>query len=509
MDIKKVAMIGAGSMGGGMALLLAEHGVSVSIQDPSAETVDKLIKSGEEQGIHGKLSKHEDYKDLCESLSSPKVFFFSLPHGTVGDSVVEGLHPYLGKGDIVIDCSNEKWENTQRRQGKLVAQGVYYIGCGVSGGYQAARRGPSMCPGGQDTAMDYVMPLLEKIAAKAADGSPCVAKIGSGGAGHYVKMIHNGIEQDMRTRLTRSSGMMSAISEAWTIMNKHMDIKYDEIGRIFEKWSSEGELENTFLVKIGADICEQRDKKGDHVLADVKDKVVQDIGGSEGTGIWSNTQATSLHVPAPTLSAAHYLRIVSAFRGNREHVKETFHGSFLPSKFTFASSEDQEAFIEDLRKAVYTTCLAAYVQGMSIIDTADKENQWAISYGNIVKIWRAGCIIQSDHISSLLSEIFSPSSKSPHKNHNLLFEPSIVAELKGGFESLKRVVLKGVEGNAVTPSMSATLEYLKYCGNLDLPTSFYEAELDYFGKHMFDSKSQDKGPGKPETGEHHFEWKKA
>jgi 6-phosphogluconate dehydrogenase len=188
-------MIGAGSMGGGMTLLLAEKGISVRVQDPSSETVDALIKSGESQGIHDKIEKYEDYETLCNSLSSPRIIFFSLPHGTVGDTVVSGLHPYLSKGDIIIDCSNEEWENTQRRQGKLVAQGVYYIGCGVSGGYQAARRGPSMCPGGEDKALDIVMPLLEKMAAKDKNGKPCVAKIGMGGAGHYVKMIHNGIEQ--------------------------------------------------------------------------------------------------------------------------------------------------------------------------------------------------------------------------------------------------------------------------------------------------------------------------
>jgi len=188
-------MIGAGAMGGGLALLMAENGISVSIQDPSTKTVESLIKSAEEQGIHNKLSKYENYKDLCASLSTPKVIFFSLPHGTVGDTVADGLQQSLDKGDVIVDCSNEEWENTQRRQGKLVAQGVYYIGCGVSGGYQAARRGPSMCPGGEDKALDIMMPLFEKIAAKGPDGTPCVAKIGMGGAGHYVKMIHNGIEQ--------------------------------------------------------------------------------------------------------------------------------------------------------------------------------------------------------------------------------------------------------------------------------------------------------------------------
>ena len=178
-----------------MALLFAENGVSVSIQDPSSETVDKLIRSAEDQGIHSKLSKYDDYGSLCKSLGTPKVIFLSLPHGNVGDTVVEGLHTYLVKGDVIVDCSNENWLNTQRRQGKLVAQGVYYIGCGVSGGYQAARRGPSMCPGGQDSALELVMPFFKKVAAKDAKGRPCVGKIGQGGAGHYVKMIHNGIEQ--------------------------------------------------------------------------------------------------------------------------------------------------------------------------------------------------------------------------------------------------------------------------------------------------------------------------
>jgi 6-phosphogluconate dehydrogenase len=226
-------MIGCGSMGGGMALLFAENGISVSLQDPSESTVENLIKSAKDQGIDGSLlSKHEGYEDLCSSLSSPKVLFLSLPHGNVGDTVADGLQQYLSKGDIIVDCSNENWLNTQRRQGKMVAQGVYYIGCGVSGGYQAARRGPSMCPGGQEEALDIMIPFFEKVAARDSKGNPCVGKIGQGGAGHYVKMIHNGIEH----------GMMSAISEAWTIMNKHMGMEYDEIGKVFEEWSSDGEL---------------------------------------------------------------------------------------------------------------------------------------------------------------------------------------------------------------------------------------------------------------------------
>jgi 6-phosphogluconate dehydrogenase len=237
--------------------------------------------------------------------------------------------------------------------------------------------------------------------------------------------------------------------------------------------------------------------------------VVQDIDGSEGSGIWSNIEATSLHVPAPTLSTAHYLRIVSAYRGHRQHVKDTLHGSFLASEISFKDSKAKAEYIEDMRLAVYTTCLCAYVQGMIIIDVADKQNKWSINYPNIVHIWKAGCIIQSDHVSSLLANIYTPSSDFSKKDHNLLYQESIVSELKRGFEPLKRSVMKGTETNAIIPSVSATLEYLKYSGNLDLPTQFYEAELDYFGKHMYDSKSLEDNPGQPKTRKHHFEWKPA
>jgi 6-phosphogluconate dehydrogenase len=244
---------------------------------------------------------------------------------------------------------------------------------------------------------------------------------------------------------------------------------------------------------------------GHHVVADVQDKVVQDIDGSEGTGIWSNIQADQKHIPAPTLSTAHFLRIASADRAQREHVKDTFHGSFLPGKLSFSDAEKKE-FLEDLRQAVYLSCLASYVQGMSIIDVADRQNKWSIDYNTIIQIWRAGCIIQADYIADLLSSIFS-GSHGRDKDRNLLYETKIAEDFKKGFNSLKRIVSKGIECNAVIPSISATLEYLKYSGNLDLPTQFYEAELDYFGKHMYDKKGE--GPGIPETGKHHFEWKPA
>lgn len=235
-------------MGGGMALLFAEDGVNVSLSDPSEQAMDAVIEKAEKQGYNGKVEKFNgrrnpwtsmhsktnavtDYDTLCKSLSTPRLLVFSLPHGGVGDKVLEGLEPHLSRDDIILDCGNEHFQNTERRQEKCKGTGIRYIGCGVSGGYQAARAGPSMCPGGDISALKEVLPLLEKVAAKDKDEKPCVGVIGKGGAGHYVKMMHNGIEH----------GMMSAICEAWGIMRK-MGMGYEEIGDVLSQWNSEGEL---------------------------------------------------------------------------------------------------------------------------------------------------------------------------------------------------------------------------------------------------------------------------
>ncbi|KAK4543302.1 hypothetical protein LTR36_005661 [Oleoguttula mirabilis] len=507
-DVKKLAVIGCGSMGGGMAQLFAENGIHVSLQDPSEETMDGVIASAKKAGVGDKLSKHSDYASLCRSLDTPKVFVWSLPHGSVGDTVLGGLMPYLEKGDIIIDCGNEHWENTERRQGKCVTKGIRYVGCGVSGGYQAARRGPSMCPGADDETLSLVLPTLRKVAAKDPQGNPCVGRVGTGGAGHYCKMIHNGIEH----------GMMSAIAEAWGIMKTGLGMSLDEMGDVFEQWNAEGELKGTFLIWISRDICRTKDPKtGERVLDSVEDKVVQDYTGEEGTGIWSNTEAVDKHVPAPTLTTAHYLRLASGDRHQRATIQKAFgvgtgkpnddHTSVFPPQ-RLEGIPDRAAFLESLRLAVYTACLAAYCQGMIIIDKADKAYHFNVNYAELLQIWRAGCIIQADYISNnLLQPIYAKRSAKAAET-NPLYEPDVASDLKRGFPALRTVVAKGVERDHVVPALSATLEYLKYQTSTELPTSFYEAQLDYFGKHMYDKKGDDEA-GKPETGKHHFEWKPA
>ena len=477
-----------------MSLLFAEYGVEVNFYDPSEENAKSLLKEAEEAKLSDKIKWQKDYESLCNSLGSPKVFVFSLPHGDVGDKTVESLKPYLKAGDVIVDGANEFYLNTQRRQEVCRPLKVHYIGTGVSGGYQSARHGPSLSPSGDDEGLELVMPFLQKIAAKDSKGRPCVAKVGPAGSGHYVKMIHNGIEQ----------GMMSALCETWGILNKCLGMDYEEISSVFHEWSSEGLLKKNFLVSIGADICETRDPKDDtYVLAKVKDKVVQDVDESEGTGIWTCQEGIRLHAATPTITTAHLFRIASADAAQRELAKKSLDGGIAVETIKFSGQEERKAFVEDLRSATFAAFLMSFIQGLDLLEKADVENKWKLNYASIIQIWRAGCIIQADYISDLLEKVYNEG----HGDGNLVCNRHVAEYLTKYYPALKKVVLKATEADANIPSLSASLEYVKYSGSTDLPTQFMEAELDYFGSHMFDLKGA--GPGRPKTGSHHFEWQPA
>ncbi|KAI9725192.1 MAG: hypothetical protein M1828_003373 [Chrysothrix sp. TS-e1954] len=492
MDVKKIAVIGAGSMGSMMACLFAEHGCQVTINDPSEASRKAALSAAKTAGFEKQISAAATYEDLCKGLASPQVFVLSLPHGKIPDMVLDGLMPHLEKGDVVIDASNEHWERTERRQGRLAKMGAHFVGCGVSGGYQSARSGPSMCPSASDEALDAVMPFFRKVAAKDAEGNPCVARIGYGGAGNYVKMMHNGIEQ----------GMLCGLAEVWSIMHRGMGMTYPEIGDVFEAWSKTGELRDNFLLDIGADICRQKDHQdGEYVLSKIKDKVVQDADDSEGTMYWSVETATDLHVPIPTIAASHNFRIASAEAQQRHEMQHAV-GSALGSTTPWhVTAENKAALLESLRLATYSVFLASFIQGLRVIAKANQTNKWNVSFPSVIKIWRGGCIIRSGAISSLLLPIYEASNTA-----NIATDPTITAELRKTYAPLKEVVLRATENDAVVPTLSANLEYLKYSTTAqDLPTMFEEAQMDYFGKHMFDLRSDP--PGEPVTGKHHFEWK--
>lgn len=335
------------------------------------------------------------------------------------------------------------------------------------------------------------MPFLRQIAAKDNKGRSCTNEIGPGGSGHYVKMVHNGIEQ----------GMLSILCEVWGIMNWGLGMTYAEIADVFEGWNKDGPLRDCFLVDIGANICRTKNDKGEYVLAHVRDKVVQDVDESEGTGYWTCEEAVSLHVPAASIVAAHLFRCASADAARRIDIQKSSNGGFKPSKLRV---DDKQSFVKDLEMATYISFLMCFSQGLLIIKKRDNKNGWKIDYARLLQIWRGGCIIQADHIVDLLERMYH---RNDHDDDDILSNHEIGDELHQHYPALKNVVLKAMEADQVVPALSQSLEFWKYSSSTELPTQFMEAELDYFGAHNFDLKEAP--PGKPQTGQHHFEWQPA
>ncbi|KAI5846113.1 6-phosphogluconate dehydrogenase C-terminal domain-like protein [Tricharina praecox] len=493
-------------MGTQMSLLLSEHNVVVSLFDVSSSNIDSASKTIDSQKPPQKIQLFaKDYGAFVASLDKgggggggsggARCFLLSITHGDPVDQVLDALKPHLKKDDVIIDGGNEWYKNTERRQKDLQKLGVALIGCGVSGGYQSARRGPSMSPGGDPQVLERILPQLREWCAKdERSGEPCVAALGPAGSGHYVKMVHNGIEQ----------GMLGVLNESWEMLFKCLHTPLDEISKIFSAWAKDGELKNNYLVTIGADICGRKKEKGErgHILNEIQDKVVQDADGSEGTGVWAIVEAANRHVSAPTIAAAHFLRIASSNRAERLQVFELIGGFIAGAKKQHVEGSEKEV-IEDLRQAVYCAFLASFVQGMNLLARANSDEGWNVKLSEVVRIWRNGCIIRSDYIADLIQPVY----EKQEDLQNLLTSKTVVEEVKKTFPALKRTVARGLEWDAHMPSLSASMEYLKYCGGKQLPTQFMEAQLDYFGAHSYDKKCE--GPGEVKKGAHHHEWKPA
>lgn len=510
-QISRIGIVGAGSMGTMMSLGFCENGVDVSLWDISEQNVDQAREMAEQtSGLKGRIDHFKDIHEFTKSLAGQprKILVFSITHGWPADSVLDKIGDDLKEGDIILDGGNEHYRNTERRQRELESEGVRWIGMGVSGGYQSARRGPSLSPGGDKEAVEFVLPLLEKFSAKSPkDGKPCVQYIGPRGAGHFVKMVHNGIE----------NGMLSTVCEAWSFLHHSLDLPYDRIAQIFKEWNSRGELKNTYLIQIGAEICERKktregDEHGEgrgesgYVLDDVLDKVVQDDDDSEGTGYWTVMEAADRHVSAPTIAAAHFFRVASGNRAQRLKVAEKL-SIPKPQKVAFADEEILMETLETLRKAVYAAFLCSFCQGLELIARASKDEGWDINLGRCIQIWRAGCIIQQDHIMDMLEPVLL-NAQEPIMNIKLIDEVS--AELKRNYAALKEIALEGIKWDAYVPSLSASLEYLKYVGGGMLATQFMEAQMDFFGAHAYDRPHvRGEDPGETSKGAHHYEWRPA
>lgn len=460
---------------------------------PDRDSVNRLKDHVSKVHYEDKVIECPDSKSLAQHVKSnqPGVFVLSTPHGPPADKAVDGLKPHLSKDDIIIDCGNEHYANTERRQADLEPHGISYIGCGVSGGYQSARSGPSFSPGGDAAALDKLMPFFRRIAAKDREGNPCTAPVGPGSSGHYAKMVHNGIEQ----------GMMSAVAEAWLILVRGLGLTYAEAGDVFAKWNESGPLKDCFLVAIGADVNRAKDEHGEEVLKHVRDKVVQDYEGSEGTGTWTAMEAVANHIPAATIMSAHLFRCASADVARRMSNKEAAGGGHRGGQL---SVESKGAFIDALQMTVYFCFLCAFAQGMNILRCQDKQKNWGLDYTSILQLWRGGSIIAASHVIDVLDSMYR---RPDHDPDDVLSNEEVSKELERHVSDVKQVVLKAVEADEFVPSISQSLEFFKYSTATDLPTQFMEAQLDYFGEHMFDRKEGP--PGKPETGGTHFEWKPA
>ena len=504
---RRIGIVGAGNMGSMMAFAFAELGLNVSIWDVRRSNVDKVMgwtkkattSKGEIEGFYNV----DEFTNSLEGKGERKLFMFSITHGHPADSVLGMIKHDLRKGDIILDGGNEHYRRTERRQRECAEIGVNWIGMGVSGGYQSARHGPSLSPGGNPHAIDLVMPFLELYAAKdPRTGKACVTNVGPGGSGHYVKMIHNGIE----------GGMLSTISEAWSYMHYGLGLNYEEIGDIFAQWNASGELKRNYIVKIGADVCHtkktpQGDMHGEgistsdgYVLDDVLDKVVQDDDDTEGTPYWSIMETALRHVSGPTLAAGHYLRIAS---GNRKERLDVAKKLAMPKPRRIEGINDRATVIENLRRAVYCSFLASFCQGLEVIARASLDEGWNIHLGNCLQIWRGGCIVQSEYIADLLQ----PALEVDSHLSNIKLIDRVTQELHRNFESLKEVILQGSVADQYLPAMSATLEYLKYVGGTTIPTKFMEAEMDYFGAHAYNKPGiPGEDPGPVKKGPHHYEW---
>lgn len=507
---KRIGIVGAGNMGSMMAFAFSGLGLDVSVWDVSKENVDQLMGwVREDKDVKTQIDGFHNIDDFTKSLEGKgnrKLFMFSITHGAPADSVLGMIKHDLKPGDIILDGGNENYRRTERRQKECQQIGVSWIGMGVSGGYQSARRGPSLSPGGDPKALEVVMPLLEAYAAKdRKTGLPCVTAVGPAGSGHFVKMVHNGIE----------GGMLSTVAEAWAILHQGLGLTYDEIGNIFADWNRQGELRENFLIQIGSEILHtKRTPRGDYhgegasrengyVLDDVLDKVVQDDDNTEGTPLWSIMDAAARHVSAPSLATAQFLRVASGNRAERVNVAKKLN---MPSPKHIEHLKDVNQFIEHLRRAVYASFLSSFCQGLELIARASEDEGWNIDLSKCLQIWRAGCIIQSEAIADLLQPLLT----SNKHVFNLKELDQVARELHKTFSSLKEVVLAATTADHYIPAMSATLEYLKYTGGTALPTKFMEAQMDFFGAHAYNKPGvSGEDPGPVKKGPHHYEWRPA
>ena len=405
-----------------------------------------------------------DLKQFTDSLQSPKIVMMLVPAGEIVDNVIGDLLQVLDKGDIIIDGGNSHFTDTERRFIELEGKGFHFVGMGVSGGEEGARRGPSMMPGGDQVAYEIIEPILEKIAAQ-VNGEPTVAFMGERSAGHFVKMVHNGIEY----------AIMQLLSESYEIMKKGLQMENDQIHEVYKKWNA-GKLKS-YLVEITTDIFKYRNDGEKDLLLDS----IRDQAKAKGTGKWTSQAAMDLHLPTPIIDIAVSMRDLSSLKDLRVEASKVY-----PDSTEMAYKANIDEYCSQLEDAFYFAMVSAYAQGMHLLYQANEEFEYNLNLDIIAKIWRGGCIIRSE----FLENIYTAFNKNPELKH-LLFDNQVSKELARSIPAIRTVVSDAVLHGISTPAFSAALSYFDDFRNENMPTNLIQAQRDYFGSHTYELKAKE------------------
>ncbi len=458
-----IALIGLAVMGQNLILNMNDHGYTVVAYNRTVSKVDEFMNDAA-KGRTTIIPAHS-IEEMIKLLKRPRKVMLMVKAGAPVDDFINTLLPHLEPGDIIIDGGNSHFPDTIRRTKELEAKGFLYIGTGVSGGEEGARFGPSMMPGGSPKAWPFVKEIFQSICAKTPDGEPCCEWMGEDGAGHYVKMTHNGIEY----------GDMQLICEAYQLMKEGLGMSNQEMHDVFAEWNK-GELDS-YLIEITRDILGYKDENGQYVL-----DYILDTAGQKGTGKWTSVSSLDLGQPVTLIGEAVYARCLSAMKDERVAASKVLKGP--DAKFT----GDKKAFIEDIRQALLASKIVSYAQGFMLLREAAKEYKWNLNYPSIAMVWRAGCIIRS----AMLGKMKAAFDKNPQLS-NLLLDDYFKALIERCQPSWRRTIAKAVEHGIPVPAFSTALEFFDGYRSGRLPANLLQAQRDYFGAHTYERIDQPRG----------------
>ncbi|MDF4186157.1 NADP-dependent phosphogluconate dehydrogenase [Ligilactobacillus salivarius] len=469
MSKPQIGVVGMAVMGKNLALNIESRGYSVAIYNRTGSKTEKVVADHPDKNLVPSYT----IEDFVNSLETPRRIILMVKAGAPTDATIKSLLPHLDKGDVLIDGGNTFFQETMRRNEELDNSGINFIGMGVSGGEKGALEGPSLMPGGQKEAYNLVEPILKKIAAKAEDGEACVTYVGPNGAGHYVKMVHNGIEY----------GDMELIAESYNLMRNLLGLSNDEISDVFNEWK-DGELKS-YLIDITADILTRKDDLGTgKPIVDV----ILDRAGNKGTGKWSSQSALELGVPQSLITESVYARYISAMKDERVAASQV-----LPNPEFDLGDVNKKELVEKIRRALYFSKIMSYAQGFEQLRVASENYDWNLNYGDMAKIWREGCIIRAQ----FLQKITDAYEKNPELKNLMLddYFKKIVEEYQNDVRDIAALAIKA---GVACPGFSSAITYYDQYRSAHLPANIIQAQRDYFGAHTYERTDRE--------GIYHYEW---